>query len=75
MIIIEKLEVKIKYSVFLGGATMPKNVHAQLVDFQKKTNMGADEFEYNYPEAKDWLVANIKGRDCFDWVLENIKIS
>lgn len=75
MTTVKKLTVKVTYQVGLGDLKMPKNVYDQIVE---AANEG-DEIDLSdsrkYSDASDWLSANIRERDCFDWVVEIKDIS
>lgn len=69
---IETLEVTVKYRVGLGGLNVPKKVIEQLesaVNNYKELGMDTRD-DKRYAEATEWLIDNIKERDCFDWSAE-----
>lgn len=62
---IKKINVKVTYTVGLGGLTASKEVLEQL----EKIADNGNEIDFStdqYPEARDWIQENIKERDCYD---------
>lgn len=69
---IKKINVTISYSVGYGDLkNIPKDVLKQLKHAYDNGNsiMSSDISEV-YSNAMEWLVENIKEKDCFDWECE-----
>lgn len=66
--VVKDLTVKVTYRVGLGEVEMPEKVHQQLLEASEND----EEIEMcgisKYPEAYEWLSANISERDCMYWV-------
>jgi len=69
---IKKLNVTVTYSVGLGNlSNVPKKVVEQLEEaYDSGHTIASFDVGQPYQEAMDWLVENIKQRDCFDWECE-----
>jgi len=66
---IKDLWVKVTYEVRLGDLEVPKEVKKELKEAYRKSSE-IEGVEDRYPEASDWLVQNIKEKDCYDWKVE-----
>lgn len=69
---IESLDVTVKYRVGLGGVTLPKKVLQQLEDAELNghtLDLNSRDNE-KYRDATEWLIDNIKERDCYEWQCE-----
>jgi hypothetical protein len=70
---IKNINVKVTYSVGLGGLTAPKKVLEQLNEIADN----GDEIDFatfKYPEARDWIQENIKERDCYEASFEIVDL-
>lgn len=69
---IKKLNVTISYSVGYGNLDkIPKDVLNQLKHAYENGNLiTSTDFSNVYSDAMEWLVENIKEKDCFDWECE-----
>lgn len=69
---IETISVEVKYRVGLGGLNIPKKVLEQLQDAENncKTLDLNSRDDKRYAEATEWLIDNIRERDCYDWEAE-----
>jgi hypothetical protein len=74
MKVVENLTVQVTYRVGLGGVDMPKKVYKQLVKAAKNGD-SIDPSLMEYSDVGEWLVDNIKERDCMDWQAEIEDIS
>lgn len=76
MIKVEDLTIKVSYTVGLGNVQMPEEVYRQLLDaaenFKELDVTGGSR---DHQEAAEWLVENIKEKDCCDWSAEVDEIS
>jgi hypothetical protein len=71
MKLVKDLTVKVTYSVGLGNIEMPDIVHQQLLKaFEKGHEIDSVSYRKEYQEASEWLVENIREKDCFDWEAE-----
>ena len=71
---IESLTIKVTYEVGLGQVEMPKEIAEQLKScFDSGDEIGWRNDEYQ--EAQEWIVNNIKERDCCDYKAEVIEIT
>lgn len=61
---IKHITVKVTYTVGLGGVTAPKKVIDQLSEIAD-TGDSIDYSDHRYHEVADWILSNIKERDCF----------
>jgi hypothetical protein len=70
---IKNITVKVTYTVGLGGLTAPKKVIEQLNEIADK----GDEIEHGglkYDEAQQWIIDNIKERDCYESTFEIVDL-
>ena len=75
-IIVDDLVIKVVYRVGLGNAKMPIEVYNQLIDAGKHSKrLDVSGGSPKHQQAAEWLVDNIKERDCCDWVAEVQEIS
>ena len=69
---IKKLNVTISYSVGYGNLeNIPKNVLKQLKHaYENGNSITSTDFSNVYSDAMEWLIENIKEKDCYDWNCE-----
>lgn len=69
---INNINVKVTYYVGLGNIKAPTEVINQLNDAadNSKTLDLNTRNDYDYSLATEWLIDNIKERDCCDWECE-----
>lgn len=68
---IKKISVTITYKVGLGEIKAPENVIKQLKKaHENNIEISSGIFQDEYEEAYEWLVNNIKEKDCYDWNCE-----
>lgn len=70
---IKKIQVRVTYMVGLGDVKVPNKVLDQLCEIAD-TSGEIDSCEPKYDEAYQWLIDNIKERDCFDHKTEIIDL-
>lgn len=66
---IDKLTVTVTYTVGLGDIKVPDNVFEELMkayDNDDTIDPGTIKTIKNYSDANDWIIDNIKERDCYD---------
>lgn len=69
---VKSLSIIVTYRVSYGGVEMPKQIYEQMV----KASENGDEIEmHNYPDVFDWIVSNVRERDCLNWKAEIDKLS
>ncbi len=69
MTTIESLTIKVTYQVGLWQVEMPKEIAEQLQQcFDNGDEIGWENEDYQ--EAQEWIVNNIKERDCLNYKAE-----
>jgi hypothetical protein len=71
---IKNLDVKVTYRVGLGDVKVPDKVFKQLKEIADK-GIELDGTGMDYLEANEWLIDNIKERDCCDLEYEISELS
>jgi hypothetical protein len=66
---VKNIEVRVTFKVGLGSLEIPKKVYEELAELHDK-QIELDSSDLDYPNANEWLVANIKHRDCFECQFE-----
>lgn len=68
---IKKISVTITYKVGLGEIKAPENVIKQLKKaHENNIEISTGIYQDEYDEAYEWLIDNIKEKDCYDWTCE-----
>lgn len=70
---IEKLTITITYTVGLGDIKVPDNVYEELMEaYDNNDTIDPDLIKTlkSYSNANDWIIDNIKERDCYNWECE-----
>lgn len=71
---VNDLTVQVTYRVGLGDVEMPENVYQQIEEAYEN----GDEIDSScmeYQDAADWLINNIREKDCMDWSAEIEELS
>ena len=63
------------YNVELGDIDIPDNVLQQLQELYENGGNLSDHDQMKYPEAFDWLNANIHDSDAYSWEYEINELS
>lgn len=69
MITIKDLTVSITYRVGLGDVDVPDRVYKELINIYENGGETHDE-DFKNSEATEWLMNNIRQKDCMDWSAE-----
>ncbi|CAL2108642.1 conserved hypothetical protein [Tenacibaculum sp. 190524A02b] len=67
---IKNIDVKMTFSVGLGGYEAPQVVIDQLKEIEEKQITLDQNKEQEYPEAFEWLNAYVKDSDAYEWEYE-----
>lgn len=67
---IDNIDVKMTFSVGLGGLEAPQIVIDQLKEIESKGISLREINEHEYPDAFSWLNLTIKANDAYEWEYE-----
>lgn len=70
MAIIENIEVEMTFSVGLGGYEASNEVIQELKEIEEKGITLTQRVMEDYPNAMEWLNANIHSKDAYSWEYE-----
>jgi hypothetical protein len=71
---VKKIQVKVTFKVGLGDLSIPEKALKELKELHKKSKE-LDSADVFYSNANEWLVSNIKHKDCFDCKFEIEQLS
>jgi|1_EtaG_2_1085319.scaffolds.fasta_scaffold10939_3 hypothetical protein len=71
---VKKLTVSVTYKVGLGDLKIPDNIYEQLLEAHDNGNE-IDPLTLLDADLGDWLLDNIRERDCMEWDCEIDDIS